>query len=353
LLWAKPALRGAKRRIQPNEVVMTKLSNGNRRTLATLAAILMVSGVAFAQEATTADPYSGVSQPPPDSTIVANPDAQPAPPPAKPSPDVPATAPDTAPPTATAAPAPPPANTLPASSPTSASASNPDYDIVSSVPGQSAAPAASSEATLQTRPNPTADEDIVSAVPSSGNALGQGTNIRVKIADKLSTRETSVGSPFQGEVVKDVYKDGSVIIPAGSELKGRVIGVSQGHHFGSSATLRLRPDLVLLPDGTAYHLYAQVARSEAPGTRTDSEGGIQPKSQLAKNVAEYGVGAGTGAVIGAYAAGPGGAVAGSLIGAGVITAHLLLQHPSAAVVPKGSIVTFSLTEPMELTPTRN
>ena len=195
--------------------------------------------------------------------------------------------------------------------------------------------------------------DIVSAVPSSGNALAQGTNIRVKIGDKLSTKETTVGSAFQGEVVKDVYKDGSVIIPAGSELKGRVIGVSQGHHFGSSATLRLRPDLVLLPDGTAYHLFAQVARSEAAGTRTDSEGGIQPKSQLVKNVAAYGVGAGTGAVIGAYAAGPGGAVAGSLIGAGVITAHLLLQHPTAAVVPKGSIVTFSLTEPMELTPTRN
>jgi hypothetical protein len=193
----------------------------------------------------------------------------------------------------------------------------------------------------------------VSAVPSSGNALAEGTNIRVKLAEKLSTRETTVGSSFQGEVVKDVYKDGSVIIPAGSELKGRVIAVSQGHHFGPSATLRLRPDLVLLPDGTAYHLFAQVARSEAPGTRTDSEGGIQPKSQLVKNVAEYGVGAGTGAIIGAYAAGPGGAVAGSLVGAGVITAHLLLQHPTAAVVPKGSIVTFSLTEPMELTPTRN
>src|SRR5271170_248156 len=328
---------------------MTILSNGNRWTLATLAATLMVSGVAFAQQATTADPYSGVSQPPPDTTIVANPDTQPAPPPAKPSPDVPATAPDTA----SAAPASPPASTPAASAPTSTPATNPDYDIVGAVPGQSVPPPASSPATLQTRPNSNADDDIVSAVPSSGNALAQGTNIRVKIAEKLSTRETAVGSAFQGEVVKDVYKDGSVIIPAGSELKGRVIGVSQGHHFGSSATLRLRPDLVLLPDGTAYHLFAQVARSEAPGTRTDSEGGIQPKSHLVKNVAAYGVGAGTGAIIGAYVAGPGGAVAGSLVGAGVITAHLLLQHPSAAVVPKGSIVTFSLTEPMELTPTRN
>jgi hypothetical protein len=110
---------------------------------------------------------------------------------------------------------------------------------------------------------------------------------------------------------------------------------------------------VILPDGTAYHLYAEVAGSEAPGTRADSEGGIQPKSHLVKNAVEYGVGAGSGALIGAHFGGPGGALVGSIVGAGVITAHLLLQHPDAAVVPKGSIVTFSLTEPMELTPTKN
>jgi hypothetical protein len=193
----------------------------------------------------------------------------------------------------------------------------------------------------------------VSSVPTSANDLPEGTNIRVKIGDKISTRETSIGAPFRGEVMSDISKDGRVIIPAGSELKGRVAGVSQGRHFGPSATLRLRPDVVILPDGTAYHLSGQVAGSDAPGTRMDSEGGIQPKPQTMKNVAEYGVGVGTGAIIGAYVAGPGGALAGSLVGAGVITAHLLLQHPSAAVVPKGSVVTFSLTQAMELTPTAN
>lgn len=101
-----------KRRIHPSEVVMTKFCNGNRLTHATLAATLMVSGLAFAQQATTSDPYSGMSQPPPDTTIVANPDAaaQPAAQPApsqtaKPSPDVPAAAP-AAPPEATTTAAP-------------------------------------------------------------------------------------------------------------------------------------------------------------------------------------------------------------------------------------------------------
>jgi hypothetical protein len=322
---------------------MTKLRNA--WTHVALAAMVMASGAAYAQQAANSDPYSGVSQPPPDATITANPDAQPtAPPAAKPSPAVPAAAPENPPAAAEA-----PVSSVPPAAPAVSPATNTDNDIVTSIPGQSAPPESGS-ATLQMR-NP--DADIVSAVPSSANDLPEGTNISVRLTDKLSTRETSVGSPFKGEVARDVYKDGRIIIPAGSELKGRVVGVSQGHHLGQAATLRLRPDVVILPDGTAYHLFAQVAGSDAPGTKTDSEGGIQPKSHLVKNAAEYGVGAGTGAVIGAYVGGPMGAVTGTLIGAGVITAHLLMQHPNAAIVPKGSVVTFSLTEPMELTPTKN
>jgi hypothetical protein len=323
-----------------NEVLMTKLRNG--WTYAALAATLAVSGAAFAQQAATSDPYSGVSQPPPDATITAAPDTQPAPPPpARPSPAVAAAAPE-APPATTPAPAPAPVAVTPAS--------NPDYDIVTSVPGGNQAPAATG-ATLQTRPD--AENDIVTAVPSSSNDLAEGTNIRVKLTEKLSTRDTAAGAPFKGEVTKDVYKDGRIIIPAGSELRGRVIAVSQGHHFGPAATLRLRPDVVILPDGTAYHLYGQVAGSESPGTRTDSEGGIQPRAHLVKNAVEYGAAAGTGAVVGAYAGGPVGALVGASIGAGVVTTHLLMQHPDAAVLPEGAMVTFSLTEPMALTPTKN
>jgi len=317
----------------------------NRWTYAALAATLAVSGVAFAQQPANSDPYTGVSQPPPDASITTSPDAPPTQPPAKPSPAVPAAPPATPPPAPPQAAVPQAGAAAPGSPET-----NPDYDIVTTTTSQNTPPPASG-ATLQTRPG--TDDDIVGAVPSSANDLPEGTNIRVKLTEKLSTRETTAGAPFKGEVTKDVYKDGRIIIPTGSELKGRVVAVTQGHHFGQAATLRLRPDMVILPDGTAYHLFAQVAGSEAPGTRTDSEGGIQPKSHLLKNAAEYGVGAGGGALMGAHFGGPTGALIGAGVGAGVVTAHLLMQHPDAAVLPEGAMVTFSLTEPMELTPTRN
>lgn len=307
---------------------------------ATAAAVMLVSAAAYGQQ-TAPDQYSGVSKPPADDTIVANADTQPPAQPAtqpaamKPSPATPAPA--AAPPVA----APPPASNAP-------SAYNPDNDIVSSVPAEDSAIAPTQQ--LQTR-NP--DAGIVSYVPSSANQLPEGTNIRVRMAEGLSTRETAVGSPFKAEVTTAVFKDGRIIIPPGSLLKGRVVGVRQGHHFSGAATLHLRPDMILLPDGTAYHLYAQVVQSKAPGTRTDSEGGIQPSSHWKKDSVEYGAAAGAGAVVGAQLAGPHGALIGAGIGAGVVTAHLLMKHPDAVVVPEGSIVTFSLSEPMELTPTRN
>lgn len=298
---------------------------GNSLALIAFASTLLLVPAGFAQQASQT-PNQGVSNPPADDTIVTSQDE-----PTKPSPAV------SAKPASTAA----------------AQVTNPDYSVVSSVPSASTSAAApATSATLEKRPyNP--DEDIVGYVPSPSNELAEGTNIRARLMDTLSTKETNAGAAFKAQVATDVYKDGRIIIPAGSELRGRVVSVTQGHHFGPSATLRLRPDVVILPDGTAYHLYGQVVESKAPNTRTDSEGGIQPSSHLKKTALEYGAGAGTGAIVGAKIAGPHGAVIGSLVGAGVITVHLLMQHPEMAEVPKGAIVTFSLTEPMDLMPTRN
>jgi len=315
-----------------------------------VAVALAIAGTAHAQQTPqqTADPYQGVSQPPPDDTIVASPDAAAQPPAAKPSPATPAPAPRYT------APAPPPPVATRSAAPNNAN--DQDYDIVTSVPSQASSQnqqyddSPASAAALESR-NP--DAGIVTSVSSPASELPEGTNVRVRLTERLSTRETAVGSPFRAEVTTAVFKDGRIIIPPGSILKGRVVGVRQGHHFTGAATIRLRPDMVILPDGTAYHLYAQVVQSKAPGTRTDSEGGIQPSSHWKKDTAEYGVGAGTGALVGGRLAGPQGALIGAGIGATLVTAHLLMQHPAAAVLPSGSVVTFSLSEPMELTPTRN
>jgi hypothetical protein len=274
-----------------------------------------------------AQPVTGVAHPPADDTITTDEDM---------TPPAPASIPK-------------PSAAIPMTPATPAAATprrtNFDDDIVTSVPS-------STTASLTKRVwNP--DADIVTVVPSNPNELASGTNIRVRLSQDLSTAGTQKGASFRAIVDHDVYKDGRIIIPVGAEMRGRVVQVSQGHHIGPKATLRLRPEAILLPDGTTYHIYAEAVLSKASGTRADAEGGIQAATHYKKDAVEYGAGAGAGATAGALIAGPVGAGVGTVVGAGAVTAHMITGRPEAANLPQGSILVFSLSEPMELTPTRN
>lgn len=274
------------------------------------------------------DQSTGVSHPPSDDTIQADEDElAPAPAP-KPSAAI-------------------PLQPTPRPAAADKTGENPDYGIVTA-PGSS-----NSGVALHTRAESNPDYGIVTYVPDNPNELAEGTNIRVALTQDLSTADTVRGARFEARLTGNVYKGGRVIIPAGSELRGEVVHVSQGHHLGPHATIRLRPDVVVLPNGTEYHLIAEVVESDAPGTRVNEEGGIEASVRYKKDALEYSAGAGTGAIAGAAIAGPVGAGVGSVVGASAVTAHMLMTHPEAANLPQGSVLIFSLTEPMELTATKN
>lgn len=337
--------------------------NGVPWSLACVGIALLAVPAAYAQQQpTTSSQYEGVSQPPPDDTIVATPDT-PAPAPVKPKPSPYISVPPPPPATASApsySTESPRYSTSDAPVVTTGSSKdthrwdNTDYGIVTVPvpPGQDnpdIIPPNDDTAVLHVRDNPS---QFATGV-GSANQLPAGTQIRIRIAEALSTADTPLYTPFHGRVMVDVMQGGSVVIPAGSTLRGRVVEVSQGHHLGPAATLRLRPDMVILPDGSAYHIYAQVEASNAEDTRIGSEGAIRPGTHPTRNSIEYGAGVGSGAIVGAVLGGPPGALAGGVIGAGVVTTHLLMQRPDDAAIPAGSDITFGLTEPLYLIPTRN
>ncbi|HEY0797102.1 MAG TPA: hypothetical protein VGD64_15120 [Acidisarcina sp.] len=295
----------------------------------------------FAQSADSEakpSPYVGVSQPPPDDTIVSSPDAPP--PVVRPVAPAASTAPD-------------PSYSQP-SSPQSTPVlihrpRNPDAGIVTvPVDATQASQASYAGSTHSRSLNP--DSDIVTFVPTRPGELPAGTNIHVRLSEQLSSTETRAGSAFKGQVAKDVMLSGRVVIPQGSELRGRVESVREGHRFANHATIRLRPDAVILPDGSQYSLHAAVVGAHNRNTKVDGEGGITTKSHLKKDTVEEGLGAGTGAIAGAAMGGPPGALIGTLVGVGVVTTHLIVQHPQPVDMPANSTVVFSLTEPLALTP---
>jgi len=318
-----------------------------------LAATAAVLG---AQQASQPTPYTGTSNPPPDDTI-STPAPEPAPE-AKPSPNH-YTA---AQPSAATQPAQRsldgslytvpandghanagPASNMPANDMRANPADGTDDGIVQVAPDASAAPALNERAITSDL-----DGDIVHPAPLPPGTLGEGAVIRVRLMDRLSTAMNQSGDPFRTRVVSDVIQDGQVLIPAGAEIDGKIDSVSSGH-FAGHGSMRLQPQFVILADGSRFHLYAQTTGAPGSNDRVGGEGNVTPGSRLKKVGIEYGAVAGAGVVTGAMIAGPGGALAGGIIGASVITVHLLVDHPQATL-EDGAVLLFTLNEPLHLVP---
>ena len=302
---------------------------------ASLAATAVALG---AQEANQSNPYQGTSNPPPDSTITTPaPEAAPqSSPQAKPSPSHYAPPPTQAAPTPQPAPPPYAAETVPAPAN--------DDGIVQVAPADNAAPPALRPRSEMADP----DGDIVHPAPLPQGELGEGTNIRVRLMGRLSTSDSQPGESFHTQVASDVIQNGQVLIPAGSQIDGKVLSVSSGR-AGGHGSMRLRPETVTLPDGTHFRLYAQLAGAPGSTNRIGNEGLVTPGSRLKKGGIEYGGAVGAGAVTGAILGGPGGALAGTIIGASVISVHLLVSHPQATL-ENGTVLLFTLSEPLNLVP---
>lgn len=308
--------------------------------VALFSGLAVVAPRVEAQTAQKPSPYTGVSQPPPDDTITTD-EATPAPAPS---------------PTAgaklvvrpVAAPAPVVVAAPVAFAPPVAAKGdcNPDDRMVGD-PSPCGAAVDAGRAAMGGDPN--LDADLVSSVPTRPGELPEGTVIRMALNQDLSSSDSLAGSDFTGRIAADVLSSGRVVIPQGSEVLGKVVRVTEGRRFGSPATIRLRPDVVVLPDGSRYVLRAQVIGTSGKA-RIDDEGTLKPASRVKANAIKEGAGIGTGAVAGALVGGGPGALVGSLIGAGVMTTHILVQHPAAVTVPKDSTLTLSLTQPMAITP---
>ena len=212
-----------------------------------------------------------------------------------------------------------------------------------------AASAATAEPQLSKRvPAVDPDSDIVHPAPLPPGVLGEGTSIRVELTQDLSSNFSESGQPFSSKVATDVVAGNEVVIPAGSEISGTVVHASAGH-FASYGSLQLRPETVKLPNGRVYRLDATVTNAPVSKNEVHAEGMIGPGSQVKRDSIEYGGAVGTGVVAGAYLGGPVGALAGGLIGAGLVTTHLLVSHPQATL-DAGTPLILTLNDNMRLEP---
>lgn len=162
-----------------------------------------------------------------------------------------------------------------------------------------------------------------------------GSLLRVRVNEEMDSKHTPVGTVFDGVVLNDVAAGGSVAIPRGAAIEGRVVDIHKAGDFKGQGAMMLQLTGMTL-GGQRYSLVSNVW----------TQYGVDKTGQTVSNT--VGLGA-MGALIGAVAGGgPGAAVGagvGGVAGLGVSSA----SHRGEAVVPSEGILTFHLAQPAELT----
>jgi hypothetical protein len=194
------------------------------------------------------------------------------------------------------------------------------------------------------------DAGIVTYVASLPGQVPDGTLLKVKLRETLSTETTKPGSHFSAEVSEPVMRDGRVVVPVGAVLDGRVTWTRAGKRVSGGAAIHLETRSVTMPDGTQYAVHARVIDTNSwDNTKVDSEGTIRRKDNKKKTAGVMALTAGGGAAAGAMIGGVPGALIGAGVGAGVSTV-IWLKEDKQAELPKDLGLVFSLTAPMIVTP---
>jgi len=201
--------------------------------------------------------------------------------------------------------------------------------------------------------DPNDDNSGVVTDTSAANELPEGTLVRVRLNNNISTRGTERNDQFQALLTAPIEHQGRIVIPTGSVLTGRVTDLYTGHHIGKAAGIHLEPSSITLPSGVTYKMTGQVADLTLDHkAHVSQEGTIVSNDPTPGTATAFGVTTGTGAVAGAVLGGGVGAVVGAGIGAG-IGGTVWANQATTQTLPQGTPIIFTLNRPMLLETTTN
>jgi len=168
--------------------------------------------------------------------------------------------------------------------------------------------------------------------PSVSIQVPAGTELAIRIDQRISVKTSQAGDHFNGNVVEPVATNGNVVIPNGTPVSGRVVESHHGGHFRGRSVLELRLTAMTL-NGYEYPLdtHDTVRSQKGKGRRSAGIiGGMTGAGMLIGGIATGGVGLAIGAAAGA---GSGTAIAGA-------TGNHNLD------IPAESVVHFRLADPL-------
>ena len=135
-----------------------------------------------------------------------------------------------------------------------------------------------------------------------------GTDLKVRINDTLSSKDSRIGDRFTATVIDPSRFDEA-------RLTGHISSIQKSGKVKGRTSMNLAFDSIEMRDGRRGVLHGYVTRVYGEGSgRADNEGGVESGSRTNQTIKRTGIGAGIGAVIGGIAGGGKGAAIGLIIG---------------------------------------
>jgi hypothetical protein len=175
-------------------------------------------------------------------------------------------------------------------------------------------------------------------VPQKGGdavVVPDGSILRVRINQGMSSKNTAPGSTFDGVVLSNVFVGGSIAIPRGASFQGTVVDAHTAGQLKGKGELKLQMTNVTF-GGRTYPVITDFwwhQGVDKTGNTVGNTVGLASVGALIGAVAGGGVGAAVGAGVGGVA------------GLGVSSA----SGKGEATIPSEAIITFHLTQPTDVT----
>jgi len=134
-----------------------------------------------------------------------------------------------------------------------------------------------------------------------------GTNLKVRLEDTLSSKDSRAGDKFTATVLDPVRFNEATV-------RGHIRSIVKSGKIKGRTTMNLAFDSITLPDGRTGTLHGYVTRVYDSNARSDEEGGVQSEGRGNQTIKRGAIGGTAGAIIGAIAGGGKGAAIGLIVG---------------------------------------
>ena len=156
-----------------------------------------------------------------------------------------------------------------------------------------------------------------------------GTNLKIRLNDTLSSKESRAGDKFTATAIDPVRFNEATV-------RGHIRSIVKSGRIQGRTTMNLAFDSITLPDERHGVLHGYVTKVYGSGNRADEEGGVQSESRGKQTLKRSGIGATAGAIIGGIVGGGKGAAVGLILGGAGGAGSIAMQGGKELKIESGT-----------------